>query len=417
MRKLVILLAAAFLLTAQAPAPADPVSQASASLNQGRYLEAVDALAAAAFDKHGAVRDRQAFYSWLQYSPFITNRIDPAVLDRADPSAPDLDDAERKRLTAIRPRDALEAIVERARETSIVILNEAHDSPRDRAFALEVARALRPLGYSVLAAETFINVRDGDSAPPSAGVGALAKDGFVRRDTGFYTADPVYADFVRQALGLGYRPVAYEMTGAQRSPGDGIEEREQAQANNLMTSIFASAPATKVLIFVGYSHAAELALPNGDGTSNEWMAARLKRLTGIDPLTIDQTTISETASARAARQAHALLSREASDRSLALFQDGRPHVLGQPTGAIDLQVIHPATRLVHGRPVWLARIGRKPVDIPRALLPATGRRLVQAFAADAPPDAVPLDQVVVRAGAPVLKLMLPDLPVRYATQP
>ena len=61
------------------------------------------------------------------------------------------------RISAAQPRDAIDEIVARARKTNIVILNEAHNSSRDRAFALRVARALRPLGYKTLAAETFGN--------------------------------------------------------------------------------------------------------------------------------------------------------------------------------------------------------------------------------------------------------------------
>lgn len=44
--------------------------------------------------------------------------------------------------------------------------------------------------------------------------------------------------------------------------------------------IFARAPQAKVLIHVGYSHAAEVVLPNFGG-SLEWMAARLKEKTGV----------------------------------------------------------------------------------------------------------------------------------------
>jgi len=50
------------------------------------------------------------------------------------------------------------------------------------------------------------------------------------------------------------------------------------------------------------------------------------------------------------------------------------------------------------------------------LLPKQGERLVQVFAANAPDDAVPLDQVVVKAGEAAPMLMIPNIPVRFATQ-
>lgn len=104
-------------------------------------------------------------------------------------------------------------------------------------------------------------------------------------------------------------------------------------------------------------------------------------------------------------------------RSAVLFAGGKPLVLGNYAGAVDLQVAHPRTRLVDGRPDWLGGMRLKPVAMPIALRPVTGRRLVQAFGADEANDAVPMDQIVVTAGASVPALMLPQgTPVRFATQ-
>jgi len=50
------------------------------------------------------------------------------------------------------------------------------------------------------------------------------------------------------------------------------------------------------------------------------------------------------------------------------------------------------------------------------LLPAKGRRLIQLFAANAPSDAVPLDQVLVNAGSPAPALFVPAGPIRFAIQ-
>jgi len=50
------------------------------------------------------------------------------------------------------------------------------------------------------------------------------------------------------------------------------------------------------------------------------------------------------------------------------------------------------------------------------LLPQSGQRLIQAFAKNAPSNAVPLDQVIVEAGRRPPSLMLPDRPVRYYVQ-
>ena len=398
---------------AAAQTQAGSIKAAYDALNRGRYLEAADHLAGAAFDERGGVRDQVGMQLWKQFSPFVTNELDLAVLDRLDGGkAAQPEPGHRTRIASARPRDAIAEIVRRARATSIVVLNEAHHSPRDRAFALEVARALRPLGYSVLAAEAFTNV---EGKASQARMERLAADGFVRLDTGHYTKDPVFADFVREAMAIGYRPVAYEQTRSQDPPGSGVEAREQAQADNLMAHIFARDPKARVLIFVGHSHVTEAPAPKSSGGTTEWMAARLKRMTGIDPLTIDQTGLTDLSSAT--RSAYAQAARRVGMRPGLLFDGDRPLVLGLYAGLVDLEVVHPRRAYRHGRPTWLARTGRKPVQVPSTMLPKAGRRLIQAFALDAPADAVPLDQVLVTAGSPAPKLMLRTERVRYAVQP
>jgi hypothetical protein len=406
-KRFVFIALSPLLLGAQSPPQSPAADVADTALAKGRYLEASDALAAAAFGPDGKVRDEDAFQMWEQVSPMLTNELDPAVLARAQPGSPP-DPSWATHLAAATPHDAIEEIVRRARDTSIVILNEAHDSPRDRAFALQVARALKPLGYSILAAETF------DSEPAEPGhasmIDKLRQDGFVRISTGYYTRDPVFAGFVREALALGYRPVGYEQTSKQRPKEGGIAPREQAQAENL-AAILAAKPSAKALIYVGYGHVWEAPI-NFQQSTTDMMATRLKRLTGIDPLTIDQTSLTDLASA--ARPAYAVAARRIGNRPSVFLEGNNPLILGRYAGAVDLQVVHPARAYRYGRPQWLVEMGGTPLAIPKELVPTSGRRLIQVFAADAPPDAVPLDQIVVQAGAPLPMLFAPAVPVRFA---
>lgn len=388
----------------------DPVMRAHRALGEGRYLEALDISRAAAFLPTGE-RNEAAYWAWQQMHPFIGGILDSAAVDPGPPRAP-LNPARVERARRAELRGAVREITARAARTRVVILNEAHHSPRDRAFALEVARALRPLGFSILSAEAFAN--PAISVPGEFAVEPLARDGFPRLRTGHYVQDPIFGDFVRQALALGYRPFAHEAVSARRdgTPAEQIARREQEQAENL-AEILRRNPGAKILVFVGYSHATEAPIP-GYGEPTEWMAARLKRMTGIDPLTIDQTSVDETrADWRAYRDLFAPRMR---GRPVIPFLDGAPMVEGNYAGAVDFQIIHPPLRLLRGRPDWMRRIGRRPVEIPRHLLPARGRRLVQAFAAEEPADAIPLDQIVVEAGRPAPPLMLPRRRVRWAVQ-
>lgn len=323
----------------------------------------------------------------------------------------------REVITGYKPVDAIAAIVEAARDRQVVILNEAHHISRHRAFALLVARELRKLGFDYLACETFASGLDGE---------ALRARGYPLRRDGTFTREPMFADFVRQSLKLGYRPVGYEFSWSgnrePRSPADSINEREIAQATNLVERIFKKDPQARVFIYVGFSHL----MKNEQNRSAQpdrrvqWMAGRLKGMTGIDPLTIDQVAMTDPAEG----SLHAAVLKElfpdpaAGAGALVLRSaDGKQFLVrGTYAGDADLQVFHSLTREVDGRPDWLAMGGyRKPRAIPAELLPASGRRLVQAFVADESGAVTAMDQFLVEAGAakpPVF--MLPEGSYRFA---
>lgn len=404
---------AATLLSAQsAPPPATDMS-ATAMLNGGHYLSAIHLLHQRAFKPDGSVADPDSFQMWSQAYPYIADELPiDALAPRFAQEKPDLN--WQKQIADATPRDAIEEIVRRARDTNIVILNEAHYSPRDRAFALEVARALRPLGYDTLAAETFA-VQVKQATGPSA-TDRLARDHVVRFNTGYYSLDPVYAAFVHEALDIGYRPIAYEQRPDQRTPDGGVPEREEAEAQNLVDQIFAQRPHTKTLIYVGHGHVYEEPFNSGDYTGM-MMAARLKRKTGIDPLTIDQTILDPLRPR--ARAAYAEAINHLGTRSVVFFSGGKPLGLSVSTdqrALTDLQIVHPPRAYRNGRPTWRATLGGKPLAIPTSLLPSKGERLIQAFAVDAPTDPVPLDQILVKAGKPVPMLMVKPQQVRILTQ-
>jgi hypothetical protein len=303
-------------------------------------------------------------------------------------------------------REALQAIVAAAKDRQIVILNEAHHVPRHRAFASLVMLELRKLGFEYFAAETFDENTD-----------AMAARGYSVIGDGHYNREPVFGDLIRRALAAGYRPVAYEhRDDVKTGPGTDwiarIGVREEGQAQNLVDRVLARFPKARMFIYVGYSHALKAPQDAGGGRQNIWMAARLRDKTGIDPLSIDQATVrpemaplSEVVFASFAGDSFVLASRA----DVARFWTA-------PTGA-DMTVIHRSESFLNGRAHWLAMEGyRKPRAIPAKLLPKTGRRLVQAFVAGESADAVPMDQVLVEAGKPVPKLMLPNGKYRFAFQ-
>jgi len=380
----------------------------------GRYMQAsFGLLADLGVEKPDQVPDPDVFdqysqiWSAMSGEPFPNGDKKPYNhIDAADFAA----------LEAAQARPAIAEIVARARRTRIVYLDEDHLSPRGRLFGLQVARALRPLGYSVLAAEAL--TRDKDDAASLAKMQQLAHDGYVRRGNGYYLDDPVFADFLRQSLRLGYRLVSYESAGFTEESDDAARSarREQEQAENIVRRALERYPDAKVLVYGGRHHAAKAPIDDPNVKERLWMAERLKRLSGVDPLVIDQVELGAMPGDRPDANLYPIAAKKAGKQSAVLFKGSQPLVIGLLRGGVDLQVVHPPSERDAGRPAWLAQLGRSPAAIPKELLPASGTRLVQAFLADEAEDAIPIDQVLVRAGREPPKLMLPKARVRYAVQ-
>jgi hypothetical protein len=379
----------------------------------GRYLDAsFGLLSALGLAEANAIKDADVFDQWAQVMSCMTGEPTFNPAKSADFPVP------ADQIAALRAADGVAAIpeiVRRARQTRIVILDENHLDPRGRAFALDVARALRPLGYSVLAAEAL--KRDADDAALLAKMTALSADGYVRPASGYYLDDPVFSDFLRQSLALGYRLVSYETarTDYANDPIEAQGQREQDQADNLLRRAVRQYPDAKILIYAGEHHAAESPIA-AEGGNVALMAERLKRITGIDPLTIDQAGLSRIPMNRPDTDLYAIAASKARGRSVVLKHGGAPLVVGLLAGSVDLQVVHPPGKKVGGRPDWLLGMHRKPVPIPPEWLPESGTRLVQAFLARESDDAIPIDQVLVTAGTPAPRLMLPAAAVRYRVQ-
>lgn len=343
LRRSVLLAAAGLGLTSAAPAMAqEALSNDDRLFSEGRYLPTYLDLKA-----KSAAGDEAARQMLSQFASFVGDEATAVGLGERPPhpsfARPDLDDAVA--------RDAIEAIVEAARDTRIVILNEAHNVSGHRAFAAHVIRALRPLGYDWFAAETFTPPQP----EPYVRVSSYARGAPFLASYGYYTHDPVFAETVREAAQLGYRFADYEQRFDQRAPdgADGelqIATREEAQADNLIANILSAHPQARVFVFVGYSHAMEK--PGRGGT---WFAARLKAKTGIDPLTIEQSmNWPAIAPDNDAPHVAAVLERFAPEKPIVVARGGESVASSAYVGKMDLSVFHPRRAPVAGRPGWLA---------------------------------------------------------------
>ncbi len=353
---------------------------------EGRYLPQYLDLQAKATAGEEAAR-----WQLSQYAAFLGDEATAigsvATTRRPDAALPDLTDATAS--------DALEAIVEAAADRRIVILNEAHNHSRHRAFAAQVMRRLRPLGFDWFAGEAFAPLQP----EPAPRIGDYRPGMPFLRTYGYYSRDPVLAETVREAGRLGYRFADYEFRHDQRGP-DGIDMdartalREEAQADNLIANVLAPHPEARVFVYCGYSHAMEAPV-----MGDEWFASRLRRKTGLDPLTIDQAyCTTELRPEEDAPHVAGVQAAFAPDRPVVVRRaDGTGVGARLTDGGIDLSVFHPRLDPVRGRPGWLAADPARrlfEVDVPAFEGPA----LLQALWAGEGAAGVPADQFLLAAG-------------------
>jgi hypothetical protein len=198
----------------------------------------------------------------------------------------------------------------------------------------------------------------------------------------------------------GWKFVSYEPSG---------EPREYLMARNIVDRILAANPKARIFVYAGYSHAMKVPVSESDDDPSKF-AAQLRRITGIDPLTINQTTLF----AHFGGTQQALYYRHAAKKALAnrpavlLDAHGAPIKLGIDSKAYDFEVLHPpyAEDSHTHRPAWLGQ-NFQPHDVPPNIFPTTRRRAIYAYLRDTELDAVPLDVVIAEPGKPIPKLMLP----------
>lgn len=313
-----------------------------------------------------------------------------------------------ERLQEASALNAIETIVEEARSRQIVILNEAHQMPLHRAFAMRLASELRKIGYEYLACETL-------SEP--------LESGYVKQSTGYYSQEPVYGNFLRDAAKDGWKFVHYDDMAFDKTLSSEQNEilRETRQAENIVAATIKLNSKAKVFVYVGHGHGMKTHI---DSTQTIFMAEYLQKLTQINPLSIDQTTLYEHSTAYFNHPLYLPALNLQTKNSLIGQQSAfvlkstmaKYEVFGRYQDRVDMQVIHPSYKMdpqTH-RYEWLSVLAHlSPSDIPDYLLPKVGRRVIYVYRLEEVTDAVPVDVVIVEIGRPIPKLMLPRGQFRF----
>ncbi len=272
----------------------------------------------------------------------------------------------KEEFKGFKAKAAADFIIQAAKKHQIVIINEAHHNASHRAFVHSLLPGLANAGFKYIGCEA-ISVNDS----------LINERGYPIMETGTYTDEPSFGNLLRSARNHGMILFGYESKKYDR-------EREIGQAQNIK-AFLDNHPKGKVLIYCGYDHAIK------DTVANDWewaMAGRLKQLTGIDPFTIDQVELSERGFPEKENSWRKVMN---FDQPM-VFIDEKTQSFGTAVAKkrYDLNVYHPNTRIVNGRPHWKFVDGRTPAKV-NSHITISYPCLVKAYSLHESAAAVPLD--------------------------
>lgn len=251
------------------------------------------------------------------------------------------DDAASPLAGDYRARPATEVILEMAKGRKAVFFNEAHSAPITRTLTIELLERLRNEGFDTFAAETLYD-SDHD----------LQKRGYPTARSGFYVDEPLYGEMVRTALKLGYKVVAYDVEAA----GIG-DARERAGAESLYSQVFKQNPNARLVVNAGFAHVQKSGKYLGGSSMGEFF----HKVSGIDPLTIEQTMLVQHAKADQDHPYYLAVMQAQHPAQPIVFVggDGKPWTL--KPGQYDMSVFFPPQSSAAERPQWLTLSGLRVV--------------------------------------------------------
>lgn len=156
---------------------------------------------------------------------------------------------------------ALDYLVREAASRRVVMLNESHYLRNSRMLGLLLMKRLYELGFKYMGFECIWDEK------------SLKEKHFPTSNTGIYSNEPMMANLIQESINSGYQVLGYDSS---------LPDRDTHAAQNIYQKVFAKDSTAKLLVFAGYGHISEK-------TGRKTLANELRRLTGFDPLTINQT--------------------------------------------------------------------------------------------------------------------------------
>lgn len=263
-----------------------------------------------------------------------------------------------------------------AQSNQIVILNEGHHVPQNRASSMSFLETFYKNGFRYIALET---VKSSDTTLNQRKYPTIEK-------TGNYVIEPCYGDLVRQALKIGFTVIPYEYEKMAKK----MVEREEGQADNIISNLFRSNPKAKLLMHVGYSHG--IKLEPDPVMKIAMMGYFLKSKSGIEPFVIGQFNQMEKSNQSLESSEYIYATKKYSFKKPSFFvkEDGKLW----SNNFFDASLFLPRSIYKNGRPDWLNWNGGKSeyfLDLKE--VKTQFPFLIQAISNTELPDGVPTDQI------------------------
>jgi len=253
--------------------------------------------------------------------------------------------------------DAIPYITEQAKQTRLVCINEDPYQTQHRLYATILLQKLHESGYNYLALDCI------DSSLPIHRITSAS---------GYALYEPLYADFIREALNLDFKIISVP---AQ-------------QAATIITIL--KQDTTAKMIFYTANSIEE----NDTARKPMSVVALIKQQSGIDPLTIDQSTIAENGNNNFLTSlTYYWQTKHVFTRPMLLMEQSHPWQLSADHQH-DVYIIHPKAGFVNTRPAWLQYYNyRRHIFISPPLTVMKTSFLMQAYLADET-KTTPVDQLI-----------------------
>ncbi len=269
-------------------------------------------------------------------------------------------------------------IISLSKNYRLILIQESHHKPQHRIFTKGLLAGLYENGYRYLALEALAHP---SNFPIEFRDTLLEERGYPLNNvvTGVYIQEPQMSNLIREALKLGFKIIAYDGIASKIK-----RPREEVSAERL-AKIFNDDPEAKIIVHCGGYHILE----TPDIRGNEWLGLRLKKLTGIDPLTINQDILTERSTTLESPFYKMMdfiepkVFKNSNNEYYNGFKDFE---------SFDILVFHPRTTYILNRPNWLLeKEEKKMVEIKdiNVEMPC----LIKAYDRTDKSDAVPIDMV------------------------